>query len=123
MATWLRLAVLTGIVVSFGAVWEVDANLQQKIIGGQPVCDGYMAQDSITCYHPKIKDCARVRGYYIQWGVLYTYNIYNNSDTRCSSVEYKNQRTQQVDVCSGGYGGWVEHGTYDCIPDHIFDWL
>jgi len=123
MANWLRLAVLAGVIVSFGAVWEVDANLQQKIIGGQPVCDGYMAQDKISCYHKTIPMCKNIKGYYIQWGMFYTYNIHNTEDTNCGSLEFTNDETGVVSVCSGGYGGWVEHGTYDCIHDHFWDWL
>ena len=51
MAKSFRLTVLSVLCLAFGAIWEVDANRQQEIIGGMRVCNGWLNQINISCYH------------------------------------------------------------------------
>ena len=123
MAKSFRLTVLSVLCLAFGAIWEVDANRQQEIIGGLPVCDGWMDTDNVSCFHPRMTRCDEISGYVITQPILYSNNIHNTHDTRCQSVTYYDEKKEVEIHCYGGYEGWVEHGTQSCILDTWWDWL
>lgn len=123
MAKSFRLTVLSVLCLAFGAIWEVDANRQQEIIGGLPVCDGWMEASNVSCVHPEMKKCDEIRGYVISQPILYSNNITNTHDTRCETVTFYDQKGKVTVHCYGGYNGWVEHGTQSCILDTWWDWL